>query len=246
MNKPIIGIVLDSANNGEKYSYSPKPWYALRKCYSEAVANFGGCPVMLTYDNDIDDILEFIDGLIIPGGDEDINPKFYGQEIASAKVKVNDERAAFELELAKKAANRNIPILGICNGMQVINVMMGGDLIQHIPDHPDYKNSSVNHEQPVPKDAPTHMIILKEGTIASSLAENTEIMVNSTHHQAVCKLGSGLIVSAQAKDGIIEAIESTKHDFMVGVQWHSEYLNTELDSNLFKKLIAEAKKVKSD
>ena len=235
--KPVIGITLDLTRNSEKYKYASSPWYALRKNYADSILEAGGIPIMVTYSHDsIDTILKLIDGLVIPGGDEDIDPKFYNQQIISDKVRTNNERAEFELALTKRALAKNLPFLGICGGMQVLNVALGGSLIQHIP---DYLQSEINHEQPPPKDIPSHPIIIKPQTILSKLADgHDEIMVNSTHHQAVDKVGNGLIVSAVAPDSIIEAIESPNHKFVIGVEWHPEYLNSNnLDFNLFKGLI---------
>jgi putative glutamine amidotransferase len=235
--KPIIGITLDLTKDSEKYKYATFPWYALRKNYADSVLQAGGIPVMIPYSHEsIDTILELIDGLVIPGGDEDVNPKFYNQQIISGKVRTNDERAGFELALTKKALEKDMPFLGICGGMQVLNVSLGGNLIQHIP---DYIQSKINHEQPSPKDIPSHPVIIKPGTILFKLADSRdEVMVNSTHHQAVDKLGNGLIISASAPDGIIEAIESLNHKFVIGVEWHPEYLNSNnLDLKLFKGLI---------
>lgn len=235
MKKPVIGIVLDFVKDSEKYSYAAKPWYALRTCYSERVKEAGGVAIMIPYDIDnIKSVLQHIDGLIIPGGDEDINPAFYGQEITSDKVKINDIRANFEFALVRQALDINMPMLGICNGMQMINVVQGGTLIQHIP---DVVKSDINHEQPKPKDVPTHLVHLVQGTILADLSDDSEVMVNSTHHQAVDKLGKDLLVSAYASDGIIEAIESVKHRFVMGVEWHPEYANSRLDQNLFAKLV---------
>jgi len=240
MKKPVIGIVLDLASDNDKYSYSPHPWYALRVDYADCVIEAGGIPIFLPYSNDIESLLDLIDGLIIPGGDEDINPKFYGQEILSHKVKTNDIRAEFELVITKAALERDMPVFGICNGLQIINVLFGGTLIQHIPDHLE---SDINHEQPHPKNQPTHRIDIEPSTILAELADDSNIMVNTTHHQAIDKVGADLIVSAKAPDGIIEAIESTKYRFLIGVQWHSEYKNSKLDLNLFKRLVEESAKI---
>ena len=235
MARPIIGIVLDLAHDSKKYSYAAKPWYALRACYSERVREAGGMAIMIPYDIDnIELLLSKIDGLVIPGGDEDINPALYGQEIISDKVRVNDLRANFEFALVQKALEIDMPLLGICNGMQMINVVQGGTLIQHLP---DVIKSDINHEQPKPKDVPTHLVKLVENTILANLSELSEVMVNSTHHQAIDKLGKDLVVSAYANDGVIEAIESLKHSFVVGVEWHPEYANSQLDQNLFSKLV---------
>lgn len=238
--KPIIGIVLDLVKKSDNdKAYSNRDHYALRCDYSDVITSLGAVPLYIPYCLDIDRILESIDGLIIPGGDEDINPKFYGQKIISDKVKVNDKRASFELSLAKRALELDMPIFGICNGLQLINVVMGGTLIQHIPDR---IQSDINHEQPKPKEIPTHSVFIKEDTLFRSLSEADKIEVNTTHHQSIDEIAPGLLVSGRAPDGIIEAIESTNHQFVVGVQWHSEYLNTDLDRNLFKRLIEESSK----
>lgn len=239
MKKPIIGITLDLVNDSDKYSYAWCPWYALRRDYSNIVTKSGGIPIFLPCCADVNELLDVIDGLIIPGGDEDINPKFYGQEIMSDKIKINDERASFELALVKGAIERDMPVFGICNGLQVINVVLGGTLIQHIP---DTHQSDINHEQPAPKNIPTHPVIIENDTLFASLSDVPTVEINTTHHQAIDKIGSGLKVSARAPDGIIEAIESPTHKFLVGVQWHSEYVNTELDIQLFKRFIEESKK----
>lgn len=240
MKKPIIGITSDLAKDGGKYSYAPRPWYALRRDYTDSVIKAGGIPVLLPYGSEINDLINIIDGLIVPGGDEDINPKFYNQEIISNKVKTNDARAEFELALVKSAVEKDMPIFGICNGLQIINVLFGGTLIQHIPDtHP----SDINHEQPPPKNVPTHEITVKKGTLFEGLVNKYTFMVNTTHHQAIDKIGKELVISATAPDRIIEAIESPNHRFLVGVQWHAEYLNSELDVSLFKRLVEESARV---
>jgi putative glutamine amidotransferase len=240
MKKPIIGIVLDLANDGGKYSYSKKPWYAIRADYSNMIEKSGGLPILLPFSDDIEAQLNLVDGIIIPGCDEDVNPKFYGQEITSNKVKTNDKRATYELALTKLALAKNIPVFGICNGLQIINVLLGGTLIQHIP---DTHKSDINHEQPDPKCQPTHDILIQEDTILSELSEERIVKVNTTHHQAIDRLAKGLTISALAPDGIIEAIESRDYKFLVGVQWHAEYQNTELDHNLFKRFVEASSKV---
>lgn len=244
MKKPVIGITLDLASNNEKYSYAWRPWYAARRDYSNCVAAAGGIPVLLPYSAKIEDTLDVIDGLILTGSDEDIHPRFYGQEIISDRVKTNPERTEFEFSLTEKAIKRNMPILGICNGMQLINVLFGGTLIQNIDDHPTYADSEINHEQPHPKNEPTHEILINKNSLLKKLApKDQQVFVNTTHHQAVDKLGKGLTLSAKAPDGIIEALEAKSYNFLVGVQWHCEYLNSELDTNLFKRLVEESSKI---
>jgi putative glutamine amidotransferase len=144
--------------------------------------------------------------------------------------------------LLESALNKNLPILGICNGMQLINVFFGGTLMQHIPDS---VKTTINHEQPEPKSVPSHAVNLTPGTLCYDLCDGEpQIWVNSTHHQAVEKIGESLIVSGTAPDGIIEAIEAPNYNFVVGVEWHAEHLNTKLDKNLFARLITAAGKHK--
>nr|WP_253307910.1 gamma-glutamyl-gamma-aminobutyrate hydrolase family protein [Rickettsia endosymbiont of Ceutorhynchus assimilis] len=240
--KPIIGLTLDLANNCEKYSYAAFPWYALRKNYADAIIKAGGVPLLLPYQSStINELLAIIDGIVIPGGDEDIHPKFYEPEYAEDVVIANNERDEFEILVLKKSLARNIPILGICRGMQLLNVAFGGSLIQHIPDYMKNNNQTIiiNHEQPSPKNIVSHSITIESGTKLAKMTNNkTQVMVNSTHHQAIDRVGNGLVVSAKANDGIIEAIELQNHKFVIGAQWHPEYLNdNDVDLNLFKELI---------
>jgi putative glutamine amidotransferase len=245
MKKPVIGITLDLQNDSDKYSYSKYPWYALRQNYSESVARLGGIPFMLPLEIElIDETLDLLDGVIITGGDFDIHPKHYGQEIKSDKVITIESRTDFEFELFKRARKRGMPIFGICNGMQVINVACGGSLIQDIP---EFRPSNIKHEQPHPKDRPTHALQVMEGTKLHRIAGGkTDWSVNTTHHQAIDAVGEGLVVSALAPDGIIEAIESKADDFIIGVEWHPEYLACgDIDTNLFKALINKATEYKN-
>lgn len=242
MKKPVIAITLDSVDNSDKYIYSAFPWYALRQNYAETVLKAGGVPLVIPYQYDtIELVLSIIDGLIIPGGDEDIDPCYYGQNFTSNRTTTNPARDQFEMLITKKVLEKNIPFLGICRGMQLLNIICGGTLIQDIPDY--MPNSPINHEQPPPKDIATHQVIITPATLLAHLAGNEQsYMVNSTHHQAVDTVGKGLKVSAIAPDGIIEAIESVNHKFVLGVEWHPEYLNSALDFNIFKGLIEAAGK----
>ena len=236
MKRPIIGISLDIQNNSEKYSYAEFPWYALRACYADAVSAQGGVPIMLPFDaSAIDETLDLIDGLIVPGGDWDVDPASYGQKIMSDTVVVNNKRTAYDMKLMQTALARNMPVLGICYGMQIMNVLAGGSLIQDLP---SFRKTDINHTQPHPKNALWHDINIIKGTKLWNIAcQKNDAKVNSTHHQAIDRLGKNIIVSANASDGIIEAIESTTHKFAVGVEWHPEYQSIDLDKNIFKELI---------
>lgn len=231
MKKPIIAITLDHHTNSNGFYYSERPWYALRCDYSSIISRLGAVPIFISYEHDlIDDILALADGLIIPGGDYHIPPSFYGKK--SQTIEPGERRASYELALLRKALRSNLPILGICNGMQLLNVCHSGTL-----------TNIKNHLQPSPKNLPFHKIKIEKKTKLWSIAgEVNEAMVTSAHTQAIDKLGQDLVIAAKAEDGVIEAIESTKHDFVIGVEWHPEYGGSELDEGLFKRLIEKAKR----
>ncbi len=234
MKKPLIGITLDYET---KETYASYPWYAIRENYIKAVIAMGAIPIALPYGVGYEDYYsDLIDGIIITGGNFDIDPTFYNESINSEKVVTKDNRTHFEFNITKVMLEKNKPILGICGGEQLINVVLGGSLIQHIP---DYINSPIDHEQKIEKHLPSHEIEILSGTLLHDILKINKSMVNSTHHQAVRNLGGGLLASAFAEDGIIEAIEHNGHKFCLGVQWHPEYLITEDDHKIFKAFIRE-------
>lgn len=237
MAKPIIGIVLDW---DDKPSYSAYPWYALRENYAKAVEQSGGIPLLLPHHSEqVSEFTGFISGLLIPGGDYDIDPAHYGEEICHERVLCKASRTNFELKLAKAAYQKDLPILGICGGHQLINVMRAGSLIQHIPAS---IQSSIAHEQKEPKHCPTHAIHIEKDSLLFKICGTSKIHVNSTHHQAIKKIGDSLSVSAYASDGVIEAIENPDKRFCLGVQWHPEYLSTSYDHKIFEAFVEACKK----
>ena len=236
MNKPVIGITLDE--EVEK-TYSKYPWYAARKNYSESVEIAGGVAIFLPNNvKAINQYLNFIDGLLVTGGDFDIDPQIYGQE-RKPTLKIKNTRTDFEFKITKKAIKRKLPVLGICGGQQLINVVLGGTLFQHIPDIID---SNINHEQPNPRNEASHFIHIKKNTTLFNYVKSTKMFVNSAHHQAVDKLGKNLIISAVSEDGIIEAIETKTSNYCLGVQWHPEFLIDNKDIYVIRSLITSAKK----
>lgn len=238
MQKPIIGIILDWEKKG---GYSKNcSWYALRENYITAIEDNGGCPILLPYCLDkIDTYIKMIDGLVIPGGDYDIDPQIYGDILNGARI-IKSNRFEFEKNMFLRAVKKEIPILGICAGMQLINVIYGGTLYQDI--NKEYQ-TTIEHEQTlnnIPHNQASHNITIIQGTKLAKISNITKILVNSTHHQAIKKLGNNLIVSAKADDGIIEAIEHNNHRFLIGVEWHPEYLINNFENLLFQQFIIEA------
>ncbi len=236
MTKPIIGITLDEE---EKQTYSKYPWYAIRKNYSESIEKAGGICIFLPSNlREINQYLKLINGLVVTGGDFDIDPKLYGQKKISEKVSTKKNRTNFEMIITSRAIKKKIPVLGICGGQQLINVALGGTLIQHIP---DVLNTKINHEQTNPRNEPSHIVNIKKGTKLFKIVKHEKMFVNSAHHQAVDKLGKNLIASAFSDDGLIEGIELKKDIFCIGVQWHPEFLIDKKDIKILKSLIQSAK-----
>lgn len=229
---PVIGYTLDHET---KPTYSKLPWYAIRENYFTATSELGATPIGLPYSmNRVDDYLEMIDGLVIIGGDFDIPPHLYGDSSVHEKVTVKSTRTQFEWAITQGAIARNMPILGICGGQQLLNVVLGGTLIQHIP---DAVTECLAHEQPNPRHEIGHEVTITEGSLLHRIVGQTRIGVNSAHHQAVANTAPGCIVNARADDGVIEGIEYPSHPFCLGVQWHPEYHVTPADDKILQAFV---------
>lgn len=229
---PIIGITVDSEEPG---GYSKLPWYALRRNYAGAVVAAGGIPVLLPHHAELAPAyLDMIDGLLLTGGAFDVDPALFGADNRHPTVTIKAERTRFELAMVQGAVERKLPILGICGGQQLLNVALGGTLIQHIPDE---IAAPLAHEQPNPRTEPGHHVTISPHTVLASVVSKVQIPVNSAHHQAVKDVAPHCIVNAMAEDGVIEGIELTGHPFCLGVQWHPEYDISPADTAIFKAFI---------
>ena len=175
-----------------------------------------------------------MEGLVISGGPCDVPPDFYGQSTQHSSVVLKQNRTSFELALIHEALPLKIPILGICGGEQVLNVALGGTLLQHIPESiPD----ALAHEQLNPANEAGHVVQVVQGTKLADITGTSEIPVNSSHHQAVDTVAAGVLINAKATDGVIEGIELVDHPFCLGIQWHPEFLVSEADNKLFVRFI---------
>ena len=212
MSRPRIAIPLDLGVSGR---------YEQPRAYADGVVRAGGLPFPVPCGDPslAGEYLALCDGLLVAGGDFDIPPERYGEARRPGCGPSRPGRTAFEEAMAAGAVAAGIPVLGVCGGMQLLAVVRGGALHQHLPD-----DLGVSHEQPPPKDVPSHPVEVAPGSILARLAGPGPLDVNSTHHQAVSRPGSGMAVSARAPDGVVEAIEMDGHPFALGVQWHPEVL----------------------
>lgn len=233
--KPLIGLSLDQEDPG---GYSKFPWYALRVNYASCVSDTGGVPIGLPHDvNLVDVYADTIDGLIVTGGNFDVDPALFGASSRHTTVQTKDLRTQFEFDLTRAMLERDKPVLGICGGQQLLNVVLGGSLIQHIP---DTIPNALAHEQPNPRDQAGHDVHIKANTQLSQIVQTDTLQVNSAHHQAVDKVAPNMVVNAVAPDGVIEGIEDPTYRFCIGVQWHPEFFISDGDRAILSAFVKAA------
>ncbi|MGO9489350.1 MAG: gamma-glutamyl-gamma-aminobutyrate hydrolase family protein [Solirubrobacteraceae bacterium] len=237
MARPVIGIC--TALEKARWSVWDLDAALLPMSYVQAVQSAGGMPLLLPPDEQTTEepaqLLGLLDGLILAGG-ADIDPSCYGQATDPHTVDTVPERDRFEIGLARAAIERDLPLLGICRGMQLINVACGGTLIQHLPD----RFGHGEHRRVVGSfDGSDHDVNLIDGTLAQQAAGQTAHATKSHHHQGVDCLGAGLIVSGVSalEDDLTEAIELPERRFVLGVQWHPE---ADEESTVIASLVAAA------
>ncbi|MBO6826400.1 MAG: gamma-glutamyl-gamma-aminobutyrate hydrolase family protein [Sneathiella sp.] len=236
MKKPIIGITLDSEEPG---GYSNMPWYALRQNYADVITAAGGLPVPLPHEPDLAaDYADKLDGLLVTGGAFDVDPAMFGAADRHDTVVTKDRRTAFERAVTEIMLKEDKPVLGICGGQQLLHVILGGTLIQHIPDEVE---NCLAHEQPNPRTEAGHDVDVVAGTLLEQIVGTDRLPVNSAHHQAAKDCSDNITVNAWASDGVIEGIEDARYRFCLGVQWHPEYLISEGDRKIIDAFVEEAR-----
>jgi len=200
----------------------------------------GAVPVALPHEPGlVADLLQHLDGLVVTGGAFDVDPALFGASERHATVTTKDRRTEFEADITRRALSRDLPVLGICGGEQLLNVVLGGTLLQHIP---SAITEALEHEQPNPRDEPGHSVRVIDGTRLGSIVGSARLDVNSAHHQAVAELGEGVVVNAVAPDGVIEGIEHPEFRFCIGVQWHPEFMLQDGDRRLGRAFVEAAAK----
>ena len=227
-----------------------RDWHHARRAgvnaaYVSAVSAAGGIPLILSQligDEGTARALEGCDGLLLTGG-EDIDPAHYGEEPAPGLGAVDRERDRFELALFRAARAAGLPVLGICRGIQLINVALGGTLYQDLPSE---RPSAIDHDPARPRDARTHHVRLAPGSRAALALGVDRLVPNSFHHQAVKDLAPVLIATGWSDDGVIEAVEGrSEHPWLLAVQWHPEEMHADVtapEQGLFGALVEQARR----
>lgn len=222
----IIGITHSYENNFIKLSLN----------YLKALSQFGVTSLIIPYSENIDEILKITDGIILSGGG-DLSEYLLSEEIDPKAEDICPQRDIFESELCKKAFEQDIPLLGICRGIQIMNVSLGGKINQHIEGHMA-KYSQV----PNKKNTITHNILIKKESPLYKMSKTETAEVNSIHHQCISELSPDLTICAKSRDSVIEAVCAEKKKFFMGVQWHPEKMSDDFSKNIFKEFINVCKK----
>ncbi|MEJ7846673.1 MAG: gamma-glutamyl-gamma-aminobutyrate hydrolase family protein [Pyrinomonadaceae bacterium] len=215
--RPRIGVTMRLESETRRFY--------LGRDYSEALEAVGAIPIhmaLIPKADYIAKIMNGLDGLLLPGSDSDVDPEYYGEQPHLKSGRVVPEKDQTDLMALAEAERLNIPVLGICFGMQSLNVSRGGSLIQDIASQID---NAIKHEQGIPRERNSHSIRIEPGTILESLAGkgSEKVKVNSHHHQAIKAVGKDLSATAWTKDGVIECIEDNRENrFVLGIQWHPE------------------------
>lgn len=222
--KPLIGVTPDFNAGDRKEWGGREPTYFLRARYVRAIEDLGGIPIVLPLVADLDArrrLVTHIDGLLLTGSGPDLAPELYGERQRYKFRVMSQRRATFELEMAQLARAADLPLLGICGGMQALNVAFGGSLYQDIDSQ---RPEPLQHRQTVPATQLTHAVKIAPKSLLHRIVQTKTLRVNSSHHQSVRDVASALTATAVAPDGVIEAIESPSQRFLLGIQWHPEFL----------------------
>ena len=247
MPKPLIGIAPDFNPASDHKGSEGEATIFLRNRYVAAVEAAGGIPVILPIVTNpalCAALLKGLDGLLLTGSGPDIDPRRYGERRRFGFKVMSPARADSECALVVQARKRNLPVLGICGGMQLMTVALGGTLIQDIDAQ---VKESLQHRMAGPATTVCHPVRVVAGTRLSTILGRRLFQVNSSHHQAVKTVPRTLKVSASAPDGVIEAVEDSGRRFFLGVQWHPEYLYRRYPAHgaIFEALVSAARRHRS-
>lgn len=210
--------------------------------YVHSIEIAGGTPLiipLIDQEEYMDSILNHLDGLLFPGGG-DVHPKWFNQEIHPSCGTIHEELDSFEIKLIKKALKRDIPLLAICRGVQVLNIACNGDIYQDLTEYPNHDESIIHSQEytDIAYHLPIHEVSINKDSLLYNIFGD-QANTNSFHHQVIHHIGDGLKCTATTKDGVIEGLEGINNRFVVGVQWHPEKMvDTSIEQlNLFKQFI---------
>jgi putative glutamine amidotransferase len=242
---PVIGVTATLKEDPNSTAERPLGFFVRADLdYVSGVAQAGGVPMVLPpIAETAEETARRIDGLLLCGG-SDLDPRYYGEEPIPELGPTLPERDEFEMALLGHALERGMPVFGICRGLQVLNVALGGTLYQDLSSQ--IGNGSIAHRQKMPKWQWTHEVEVSGGSNIAKIMKVGGLRVNSYHHQAVKDLADGLVVSARASDGVVEVVESRNlsERWLIGVQWHAEAMRDvgPEHSNLFEAHVAAAER----
>ncbi|CAN5529071.1 gamma-glutamyl-gamma-aminobutyrate hydrolase family protein [soil metagenome] len=243
LRKPVIGITPSPMEDTQEHGSFHR--YAIANTYTEAIEAAGGIPIVIPPQaGNIEQLLDLVDGLLLSGGG-DINPERYGDtDVHEKTCGIHEGRDELELELARKAIERDIPTLCICRGIQILNVALGGTLYQDVAGQFSTEISHRQQDHGIPKEEPGHDVAVAKGSLLADTYGAGSVQVNSFHHQSLRAVASDLIVSATAPDGAIEGVEHRSKSWVLGVQWHPEMMFQAHDEHLkpFTRLVENAVK----
>lgn len=221
----IIGITANIQRATKSISYPNMGLYYVEENIIKQVEKLGHTPIILPITENltesVENILKIVDGIILSGG-TDISPELYNEELQNPDWTGDIKRDLFEIAILKKTKAKNIPVLGICRGFQLINVAYGGSLFQDIP---SMRENSFEHSNQEKYQNLTHSAKILKNTDLYDLIKKEHLIVNSVHHQGIKKLGENLEVMAYSDDGLIESIKALDSKFVWGIQWHPEWSN---------------------
>lgn len=244
MKDPVVGITaFCDCEHNKKYT-------KIRCSYINAVYRAGGTPIIIPpFDStkQLKEYIDLVDALVLSGG-EDVDPASYGENQVIELENINPDRDKWEIALFKEAYQAEIPILGICRGMQLINISLGGSLYQDIEQQSncDFSHLPLDLKRRENLEYVSHIVNILNNTKLDKILCNNKLKVNSHHHQAIKELAESLNTAARSECGIIEAVENKYKSFLMGVQWHPEDLIDDCSCfiNLFSELVKAAKNKK--